>query len=156
MNVKKILLSLFYLIIVNAVNAQSFQVKVVRISDGDTFVGVNRDNLQLKFRIWGIDAPEKGQAFGTKSKEYLSSLIYGKTITVDVQKTDGWGRFLAYVYTPDNKDVSLEMIKAGFAWHFEKYDDSSEYEKAEKEAREKKRGLWVDSKPIAPWDYRKK
>lgn len=60
MNVKKILLSLFYLIIVTAVNAQSFQVKVVRISDGDTFVGVNRDNLQLKFRIWGIDAPEKG------------------------------------------------------------------------------------------------
>lgn len=60
------------------------------------------------------------------------------------------------MYTPDNKDVSLEMIKAGFAWHFEKYDDSSEYEKAEKEAREKKRGLWVDSKPIAPWDYRKK
>lgn len=144
------------LMCVNVSFAQSFQVKVVRISDGDTFVGLNRDNLQLKFRILGIDAPEKGQAFGTKSKEYLSSLIFGKTIIVDVKKTDGWGRFVAYVYTPDNKDVSLEMIKAGFAWHYNQYDDSSSYENAEKEAREKRRGLWTDANPIAPWVYRKK
>lgn len=58
-------------------NAQSFQVKVVKISDGDTFTAINRDNLQIKFRIYGIDAPEKKQAFGTKSREFLSSLIFG-------------------------------------------------------------------------------
>lgn len=52
-------------------SAQKFNVKVVGISDGDTFTGLNRDNLQLKFRIYGIDAPEKKQAFGTKSKEYV-------------------------------------------------------------------------------------
>lgn len=57
--------------------AQKFQVKVIKISDGDTFVGLNRDNLQIKFRIWGIDAPEKKQAFGTKAKDYLSALILG-------------------------------------------------------------------------------
>lgn len=145
-----------FLICASASFAQSFQVKVVRISDGDTFVGLNRDNLQLKFRIWGIDAPEKGQAFGAKSKEHLSSLIFGKTITVDVKKTDGWGRFVAYVYTPDNKDVSLEMIEAGFAWHYKQYDDSSVYENAEKEARKNRRGLWIDANPVAPWNYRKK
>lgn len=60
--------------------AQKFQVKVVKISDGDTFVGLNRDNLQIKFRIWGIDAPEKKQAFGTKSKDYCLPLFLGKTL----------------------------------------------------------------------------
>lgn len=138
------------------VSAQTFQVKVVKISDGDTFTAINRDNLQLKFRIWGIDAPEKKQAFGTKSKEYLSSLIFGKTITVDVQKQDGWGRYIAYVSTPENKDVGTEMLKAGMAWQFIEYDKSEEYKKAELQAKKSKKGLWSDSYYIAPWEFRKK
>ena len=107
-----ILIIILLLCHTNSVLAQKFQVKVVKISDGDTFTAINRDNLQLKFRVWGIDAPEKKQAFGTKSKEYLSSLIFGETITVDVQKQDGWGHYIAYVFTPDNKDVGTEMLKA--------------------------------------------
>mgnify|MGYP003290967622 FL=1 len=136
--------------------AQKFQVKVVKISDGDTFTAINRDNLQLKFRIWGIDAPEKKQAFGTKSKEHLSSLIFGKTITVDVQKQDGWGRYIAYVFTPENKDVGTEMIKAGMAWQFIEYDQSEKYRAAELQAHKSKKGLWSDSHRIAPWEFRKK
>ncbi len=136
--------------------AQKFQVKVVKISDGDTFVGLNRDNLQIKFRIWGIDAPEKKQAFGAKSKEYLSLLIFGKSIIVDVQGQDSWGRYLAYVYTPENKDVSYEMLRAGMAWHFVKYDDSESYRQAETEARNDKVGLWADPQRVAPWDFRRR
>lgn len=156
MKMQKTLLLFVLMFFSIVISAQSFQVKVVKISDGDTFTAINRDNLQLKFRIWGIDAPEKKQAFGTKSKEYLSSLIFGKTITIDVQKQDGWGRYLAYVYTPDKKDVSLEMIKAGMAWHFIEYDDSEEYKKAELQARKSKKGLWSDPHHIAPWEFRKK
>lgn len=63
-------------------NAQTFQVKVIKIQDGDRFVGINNDKLQIKFRLLGIDAPEKKQAYGTQSKQYLSSLIFGKSITV--------------------------------------------------------------------------
>ena len=153
---KKIFLLILLGIIICVIEcyAQKFNVKVVKISDGDTFVGINSDNLQLKFRIWGIDAPEKKQAYGTKAKDFLSSLIFGKTITVDVQKQDGWGRYLTYVYTPDGKDVSLEMIKNGYAWHYVKYDNTEEYNAAELNAKKNKVGLWVDPKPIAPWDFR--
>lgn len=140
----------------NNVFAQKFQVKVVKISDGDTFTAINRDNLQLKIRVWGIDAPEKKQAFGTKAKDYLASLIFGKTITVDVQKQDGWGRYIAYVYTPDDRDVSLEMINAGMAWQFVEYDQSEKYRAAESQARKSKKGLWSDPHRIAPWEFRKK
>ena len=135
-------------------SAQRFNVKVVSISDGDTFTGLNSDNLQIKIRIYGIDAPEKKQAFGNKSKECLSSYIFGKTVTVDVQSQDSWGRYIAYVYTPDGRDVSLLMLQEGMAWHFVKYDNTSRYSSAEIDARRLKKGLWSDKYPVAPWDFR--
>ena len=134
--------------------AQRFPVRVVGISDGDTFTALNRDNLQLKIRLSGIDAPEKKQAYGNKSKEFLSSLIFGKSIVIDIQSQDSWGRYIAYAYTPDGQDVSYLMIESGMAWHFLKYDNNSSYENAEKEACYARRGLWADSDPIAPWNYR--
>lgn len=136
--------------------AQKFTVKVVGVSDGDTFTGLNRDNLQLKIRVYGIDAPEKKQDFGNKSKEYLSSLIFGQEITVDVQSQDGFGRFVSHVYTTDGKDVSLLMLQAGMGWHYKQYDQTPSYSEAEASAKKKKIGLWQDMIPIAPWDYRKK
>jgi len=135
-------------------SAQRFSVKVVGISDGDTFTCVNDDNLQLKIRINGIDAPEKKQAFGNKSKELLSSLIFGKRINIDVQSKDGYGRYIAYVYSPEGKDVALLMLHEGMAWHFTKYDNNKVYSDAENVARKAKRGLWSESSPIAPWDFR--
>ena len=136
--------------------AQIFDVRVVKVLDGDTFVGINRDNLQLKFRISAIDAPEKKQAFGTKSKECLSALIFGKCVAVDVQKQDNYGRYIAFVYTPENKDVSLEMISAGMAWHYSYFDNNQSYAQAQAQAKQQRVGLWADSAPVAPWDFRKK
>ena len=151
---KRVLVSILLIILPLLCSAQRFTVRVVGISDGDTFTGLNRDNLQLKFRIWGIGAPEKKQPFGNRSKETLSTFIFGKDITVDVQSQDSWGRFIAYVYTPDGKDVSLLMLQEGMAWHFSRYDATPEYSRAESEARKAERGLWYDKDPVAPWDFR--
>ena len=131
-------------------------VKVVSISDGDTFRGLTEDNKEIKFRIYGIDAPERNQAFGTRSKQHLSDLIFGKTVGIKVQSTDYFGRSVVWVYTSDRKDVSAEMLKAGMVWHFKKYDKSKEYASLEDKARLKHVGLWVDKEPVAPWEFRKK
>lgn len=130
-------------------------VKVVSISDGDTFRGLTKENEEIKFRIYGIDAPEKHQAFGNRSKQYFAELIYGKMVGIKVQSTDYFGREVVWVYTPDGKDVSAEMLKAGMAWHFKKYDKSEEYALLEKEARLNGVGLWADKKHIAPWEFRR-
>ena len=130
-------------------------VKVVSISDGDTFRGLTKDNEEIKFRIYGIDAPEKHQAFGNKSQQHLSSLIFGETVGIKVQSTDHFGRQVVWVYTPDKKDVAAEMLKAGMAWHFKKYDKSKEYASLEDEARLRRLGLWIDKNPIAPWNFRR-
>lgn len=154
---KKILILLILSLISGGLNAiaQKFPVKVVGVTDGDTFTVVNKDNLQLKIRIWGIDAPEKGQDYGNKAKQVLSDYIYGKEIVIDVQSRDSWGRYISYVFTPEGKDISLIMLNEGMAWHFTKYDSTEEYHRAEEEARAKRIGLWSIADPIAPWDYRK-
>jgi endonuclease YncB( thermonuclease family) len=151
---KQLVLFLVCILFSTTCLAQKFTVKVVSISDGDTFTAINKDNLQLKIRVFGIDAPEKKQAFGNKSREFLSSLIFGKSITIDVQSKDGYGRYLAYVYSPEGKDVSLLMIHEGMAWHFTKYDNNGVYEAAQTLAKKAKRGLWADPSPVAPWDFR--
>jgi len=130
-------------------------VKVVSISDGDTFKGLTEDKKVIKFRIYGIDAPEKHQAFGNKATKYFSDLIFGKTVGIKVQSTDYFGREVVWVYTPDGKDVSAEMLKAGMAWHFKKYNKSEEYASLENSARLKRVGLWRDKEPIAPWKFRR-
>lgn len=131
-------------------------VQVVGITDGDTFKGLTKEKEEIKYRIYGIDAPEKKQAFGTKSKEYLSNLIFGKTVGIKVDSKDRYGRLIVWVITIDGKDVSAEMIKAGMAWHYKEYDDSELYSTLEIEAKSNHAGLWNDSESVAPWDFRKK
>lgn len=130
-------------------------VKVVAITDGDTFKGLTDKNEEIKFRIHGIDAPEKKQAFGTKSKEHLSDLIFGKTVGIKLQSKDRYGRSVVWVYTPDGEDVSALMLQAGLAWHYKEYDKSEFYATIENLAREKRKGLWIDKGPTPPWNFRK-
>ena len=135
----------------------NYSVKVTAISDGDTFRGLTADKEEIRFRIYAIDAPEKHQAFGTRSKEYLSDLIFGKTVHVIIQKkSDAYKRPVVWVYTLDGKDVSSEMLKAGMAWHYSQFDSTEKYIKEQEKARSQKKGLWSDPNPIPPWEFRKK
>ena len=135
--------------------AQVLRGHVVKISDGDTFTLIVNGREQVKVRIDGIDAPEKGQAFGNRAKEYLSKMIWGDTIIVQVSKTDRYGRSIGKVSTPTIIDVGLEMIKAGYAWQYRDYNNDKSYTAAENFARKNMKGLWQDKKPIRPQDFRK-
>ena len=130
-------------------------VKVVGVTDGDTFKGLTSDNQQVKCRIYGIDAPEKKQDFGQRSKQYLSDLIFGKTVKIKIQGKS-WDRAVVWCYTADGKDISAEMLCAGMAWHYKQYSNDSEYAELENAARRQKIGLWADKSPVAPWKFRKK
>jgi endonuclease YncB( thermonuclease family) len=68
--------------------AQTITGKVVRVADGDTVTVLDASNTQHRIRLSGIDAPEKNQAFGNRSKESLSALLAGKTVTVETNKLD--------------------------------------------------------------------
>lgn len=152
---RRVVITLFAIIPL-ALSAQMLRGNVVKISDGDTFTLLLNGNEQVRVRIDGIDAPEKGQAFGNRAKEYLSSLIWGEIITVCVSKTDRYGRSIGKVSTPTIEDVGLEMIKAGYAWQYRDYNNDKSYSAAENNARKLLKGLWQDRNPIRPQDFRKR
>ena len=128
--------------------------KVIGVTDGDTIkVLVNKESVTV--RLEGIDAPESKQSFGNKSKEALSRLVAGKTVTVKKTGTDKYKRTLGVVIVGD-VDANAKLIEDGWAWHFKKYNDEERLAKLEEVARKAKRGLWADENPLAPWDYRAK
>jgi endonuclease YncB( thermonuclease family) len=134
--------------------------RVVRIADGDTVTVLDSSNTQRRIRLQGIDAPESHQAFGTQSKKSLSEMIFDRDVTVEYEKTDQYGRLVGKILL-DGKDVNLEQVKAGMAWHYKEYqreqtpEDRELYARAEDEARKARRGLWVDVDPIEPSAFRK-
>jgi endonuclease YncB( thermonuclease family) len=148
------------LLFANHATADTLQGRVVGVADGDTVTVLDSSNMQWKIRLMGIDAPEKKQAFGNKSKDHLSGLIFNKNVTVEYSKKDKYGRTVGKILV-DGVDANLEQVKAGMAWHYKQYqkeqtmDDRISYADAEDVARSGKFGLWIDTDPIPPWYWRK-
>lgn len=129
---KKILLALFLIAAAVIVSGAEIIGQVVGVSDGDTITILdNLDKGRFRVRLYGIDAPEKRQAFGNKAKGYLPGLIFGKQVTVRYSSIDRYGRIVGRIYL-DKKDIALAMLSAGYAWHYVHFDKSPEYAAAEK------------------------
>lgn len=147
--------------------------RVVGIADGDTITVLDASKVQHRIRLAGIDAPERGQPGGQRSKESLAELVYNQPVRVESNKRDRFDRIIGKVWvaTPDSPcrgrpdcpmtlDAGLAQIAAGRAWWFRRYADEQSpgdrgrYEFAEQEARAKKAGLWRDGTAVAPWEWR--
>ena len=128
--------------------------KVVGVSDGDTITVLDADQVQHKVRLAGIDAPEKKQAFGQKSKEALSDCAYGQQVEVQGSKLDRYGRLIGKVLVKE-QDCNLRQIPLGMAWHYKLYmkeqalEDRILYTNEENLAKNNKLGLWSDPTPDA-------
>ena len=89
--------------------------KTINVADGDTITVLSSDNIQTKIRLYGIDCPEKAQAFGQKAKKFTAALVAGKTVEVHSYDIDKYGRTVGVVRV-DGINVNEEIIKAGLAW----------------------------------------
>lgn len=138
----------------NETESNSNTGKVVGIVDGDTYDILLNGNETLRIRMEGIDAPEKGMPFYRKAKNYLADLCFGKNVRVEIHDADDHDRKIAFSYLDDGTELSHEMIKAGFAWHFKKYNTDSDLSELEINARKSKIGLWADESPMSPWENR--
>ncbi len=139
--------------------AATLEGRVVRVADGDTLTVLDAGKKQHRIRLASIDAPEKGQAFGTRSRENLAKWVFRRDVIVEWHKKDRYGRLVGVVFV-DGHDVNLEQVRAGFAWWYRDYareqtpEDREVYELAENAAKERKLGLWADPKPVPPWEWR--
>jgi len=144
---------------------------VVGVSDGDTITVLDDALMPRKVRLAGIDAPEMRQPYGALAKHHLASLVFGKPVIVVWHRRDRYGRIVGNVHLvvsgacgkahcARREDVGLVQIGSGLAWHYKRYqseqtlEDRGLYARTENEARTKREGLWKDSRPIPPWDYR--
>lgn len=127
--------------------------KVVGIADGDTLT-VLQDRKQVKVRLANIDAPEKEQAFGSRSRQSLSDLCFGRHAELDVQTVDRYGRTVAVV-SCDGVNANAAQVKRGMAWVYSKYNKDPTLKLLEGWARLQREGLWSEADPTPPWDWRK-
>ena len=134
--------------------AKPLHLRVVGVPDGAPITGLEDSKTQFKIRLDAIDAPELGQPFGQASKKTLSEKVFGKDVVVIAKTKDKYGRTVGHVMI-DGRDVNLEMLEAGMAWHYKHYDHNARLARAEEEAHTAKKGLWVDGRSVRPGDWRK-
>lgn len=127
---------------------------VVAISDGDTLTCLTDDKQQVKVRLAEIDAPERKQPFGTRSRQSLGELCHEKRAEVVVLDTDRYSRTVGRV-TCDGVDANAAQVSRGMAWVYDRYVKDRSLYQLQDEARAAGRGLWSDPQPVAPWEWRR-
>jgi len=139
---------------------------VIGISDGDTLTvrcpqqstGWLEDSeaRNIRVRLADIDAPEKSQPFGQRSKQHLAALCFQKQAEVMPQaRLDRYGRTVAHVRC-DGQDANAAQVKAGMAWVYGRYAPQGSHLMAlQASAMHERLGLWSDDRPVPPWDWRR-
>lgn len=131
--------------------------RVVGVSDGDTIKVLDAGKVQHIIRVTGIDAPEKAQPFGQRSKEHLSDLVFGKNVEVQWSKLDRYQRIVGKVMVAPASctsfacektlDAGLDQVRVGMAWWYRQYakeqsdQDKGLYMQAEERAQTGRQGL---------------
>ena len=127
---------------------------------------MKRDSGELAIRLVGIDAPERpkkkmepGQPFSQQATKYLAGVVLNQSVDVKECGLDRYGRIPGIIVL-QGTDINLETLKVEFAELYRgkpvKGLDLGPYIVAQKEAMEKKRGMWVQGmESISPRDYRR-
>jgi endonuclease YncB( thermonuclease family) len=134
-------------------HSEEFNAKIIAVLDGDTVL-IKRSSGLVKIRLAEIDAPEKAQAFGETSKRSLSDMVMGKQVKIVSQTMDQYGRMVAHL-SVDGLDVNAEQIHRGMAWEYSNFHSNKALIALQHEAMKAPRGLWAQSNPTPPWEWRK-
>ena len=151
------LLSLLALFV--AVPSYAFDIyRVVGVADGDTVTVLDADQRQIKVRLYGIDCPEKRQAWGNRATQFTRQAVHGKDVRLDVRSTDRYGRTVAVVYIDGGVTLQEALLEAGLAWVYPQYckiPECAGWREREHAAMLRSIGLWQDGDAVPPWVWRK-
>lgn len=136
------------------VSEDQITARVLEVIDGDSLVVLTPGDTKIELKLHGIDCPEEGQPFGEDAKQFTSNQCLGKIILYGLVGIDIYHRTIARVVLEDGREMNLELLKAGLAWHAPSYGEKKNYAAAEEEARKAGLGLWSDPDPTPPWEWR--
>ena len=122
---------------------QSIPGTVIAVSDGDT-VRIRLDGTRqiIRVRLEGIDAPETGEPFSAQARNAARVLLFDKSVQVKGTDVDNYNRLVARVLV-GGKDASLELLQAGLACHFTRFEHDAALARAQLDARTSGRGFWA-------------
>lgn len=148
-----IIICLGVIFLPHQVQAETFRGEVIKILDGDT-VDVLVKRTPVRIRLAEIDAPEKSQPYGQRSRQALSAIVFRKVVDVVTSDKDRYGRVIGTLFLQGN-NVNKEMVRLGMAWAYPAYLTDLDYVVVEAGAREARIGLWAEMNPQSPWEFRK-
>lgn len=135
---------------------ETFNGRVVGVTDGDTITVLDGEHRERTVRLAEIDAPERRQPWGERSKQSLSGLVYGQSVEVVQTDIDRYGRVVAQV-SVNGRNINREMVAIGAAWAFREYLIDETLIDVERDAKSQRIGLW--SMPardqVEPWRWRR-
>lgn len=152
---KKLIIIFATFFIMSNANALAFSAKCLWVTDGDTLT-VWYNNQKTKIRLYGIDAPERDQPFGSEAKAFLQPLE-NKMIEFEVLDQDRYKRLVSII-TYQGRNINQALIENGLAWVYLRYCQESfcqAWVKFEDAAKKAGIRLWSDKNPINPKDWRK-
>lgn len=134
------------------------KVQIVKVYDGDTVDVVRQGGKKMKVRLYGIDAPEKGQKFCNTARVFLEDAAKDRLFTMDVRYKDKYNRYVAVLFDDNGIALQEDLIRNGFAWVYPRFCDDVMlcvgWENVEDEAMRTRQGLWQDDHPLSPWDFK--
>ncbi len=134
--------------------AQRQQLIVTRVNDGDTVTCTGPAHERIQVRLKNIDAPELAQPAGPDAKKALQQKLSAGSLRVEGGELDQYGRLLGTLWIGD-RNINLEMVEDGWAWAYCGKSPDRQILQAEDAARKKKRGLWADTTPERPSQWRR-
>ena len=99
-------------------SADSFTGVVTRVVDGDTFRLSSQD---ARNRVWGLDAPMRDRAGGSRATAALTATIDGKRLSCRQRDIDRYGRIVGQCFLADSRDIAAAMIASGTAREYCRY-----------------------------------
>lgn len=168
MSLRLLLLGL-YAVYGAAAGAENIAGRVVAVDSGDTVAVEDSRGGRHRVRLFAIAAPESRQPYAAESRRALVQLLQGRQVVVEAMREDAYGRVVGKLLTapahcatcPPTRDAALAQVEAGLAWWYREerraqtLHDQGYYEYAEFDARNRRRGLWQDTAPVPPWEWRK-
>lgn len=144
--------------------ASAWEARLERAADGDSFTARRTDGKRETIRLYGIDAPERGQPWARASGRNLVRLLENRALDIRPMYRDPYGRVVAVVWLKEDPagergslSVNERQIADGMAWlydYFCRENFCGDWRRLEDAARAEKRGLWREKSPVPPWKWK--
>lgn len=144
---------------------------ILKVRDGDTLQMLTDAGRRIEIRLNAIDAPEKahggnrGQPHAERARLNLAEVAVRRRATLLHTTMDRYGRHVGMLTLDTAQgevDAGWWQLRSGHAWVFERYLGEiparmrARYREAESQARTERRGLWADTRPVPPWEWRQR